>query len=282
MDTLPEHPPVVPTLTSHMIGLCFSFLSYGVMLCQGLQYYQRYWKHDNWVLKAAVVGILLGETAHSGLYVHIAYYYLAIHHGHPDTTSHGVVSLTLVTPIVTFCIVVCEFIYVRRAYLILPLKFRMPFVISVVTLVTVSIASAWAFTGKLFLDSSFAGFIKFRWLLSVAFAVCAFLDVFIATVLSIALWKSRTGIGRTDALLRTLILYAFTTGTSTSIASIACLMVDLIEGHHVYIISFALVTAKVYANITLLTLNLRRSLSTKLSDTPLDTEWVDMSGLRTV
>lgn len=24
------------------------------MLCQGLQYYQRYWKHDNWVLKAAV------------------------------------------------------------------------------------------------------------------------------------------------------------------------------------------------------------------------------------
>ncbi len=35
-----------------------------------------------------------------------------------------------------------------------------------------------------------------QWLLSVAFAVSAVLDVFIATILSITLYKSQTGIKR--------------------------------------------------------------------------------------
>lgn len=66
-----------------------------------------------------------------------------------------------------------------------------------------------------FVESTFVAFLKFRvgastqhisvkilkfmmiqWLLSVAFAVSAVLDVFIATILSITLYKSQTGIKR--------------------------------------------------------------------------------------
>ncbi|KAI0807714.1 hypothetical protein C8Q74DRAFT_1363192 [Fomes fomentarius] len=209
MNVLPDHAPIESTLASHIIGLCLSFLSYGIMLCQGLQYYQRYWERDKWDLRLAVVGIVFGETVHSGLYAHIGYYYLVTNYGHPEALTGSV----LIN--------------------VLPPKFQTPLVVFVVAFVLFGLAFACgkeivmyyasyliddkttAFTGKLFAESTFVAFLKFRWLLSVAFAVSAVLDVFIATILSITLYKSQTGIKKTDALVRTLILYAFTTGTLT-------------------------------------------------------------------
>ncbi|KAI0807715.1 hypothetical protein C8Q74DRAFT_1363193 [Fomes fomentarius] len=200
-DALSETPPVAPALGSSVVGLCVSFLSYGIMLCQALRYFQTYWRSDPWDLKAAVVGII--------------YYYLVVTYGHPEAMSKSVISLTLVTPIVTLCIIICQFIYVRRAYLFLPHKFRIALALFVAATVLMGLGFACAFTGKLFLDGSFAAFLQYRWLLSVAFAVSAFLDVFIASILSVSLYISRTGIRRTDALVQTLILYAFTTGVLT-------------------------------------------------------------------
>ncbi|KAI0707650.1 hypothetical protein C8Q76DRAFT_745789 [Earliella scabrosa] len=284
MVALPEFPPVTPSLGSSLVGQWLSFMSYGIMLCQALGYYQNYWKRDPWDLKVAVVSIIFGETVHTGLYAHLGYYYLVTSFGNGEAMSRSIISLTLVTPIVTICILCCQFIYVRRVYMILPPKFQIPFVVLVVIFIIDGLGFAGAFTGKLFLNGTFQEFLKYRWLLSGAFAPSAALDVFVSGVLSIALYKQRSGITRTDALVHTLILYAFTTGIVTSIMSIICLMVDLLEGNHIFIIPVALVTAKVYANSVLLTLNLRKSFQERLNETHHDgpTEWVGMSGIQTI
>ncbi|KAI0730627.1 hypothetical protein C8Q76DRAFT_792778 [Earliella scabrosa] len=240
-----------------------------------------------------------------GQWLSFLYYYLVTSFGHAEALGEIIISLTLVIPTVAGCILCCQFIYVRRVYIILPDRFKLPFVLSVIffvidgqgedrdevllhDLTELSTRSpkgaALVFAIKLFINNTFEEFLKCRWLLSVAFGPSAALDVFVAGVLSIALHKQRNGLRRTNALVDTLILYGFTTGIVTSIMSVGCLMVDLFEGDHLSIIPMALVTAKVYANSVLLTLNLRNSFQEMLNETYHSdgpAEWIGMSGIQT-
>ncbi|KAI0748549.1 hypothetical protein C8Q80DRAFT_1270942 [Daedaleopsis nitida] len=265
-------PPIEPSQAATVFGLCLSFMSYGIMLCQCYQYYRTYWRPDSMVLKLMVTGIFAGETVHTALY-----YYLVTSYGHPENLGKFLVSLILIVPVVTLCILCCQFVYIRRAYMILPERYRLLFCVVVVLFTLDGLAFSGAFTAKMqvFIQNTFGDFLGYRWLLSATFAPLAALDIFVASMLSVALHKQRSGMKRSDALVHILILYAFSTGIFTSALSLGCLLTDLLEGRSANIVPFALVTAKVYANSVLLTLNLRQSFHQMLGSNE-GTDWISV------
>ncbi|PIL22472.1 hypothetical protein GSI_15160 [Ganoderma sinense ZZ0214-1] len=220
-------PPVQATTAWVLFGLCFALLFYGVLLCQGHTYFRTYQK-DPLDLKLTVGAILLANAVNLGLIMHSCYFYAVRGYASHDAFNH--ISSSLL------------FLFVASAA---------AFIITL----TVKIAQ----------EPTFQQWLNFKWLVSACFGCSVLGDLGLACILSLALHISRTGMKRTDALLNSIIINAFRTGFVTSMLSILCLLVAVFEGKNVVIIPLSLAVAKIYANATLVTLNIRQGMSERLA-----------------
>ncbi|KAI1793392.1 hypothetical protein LXA43DRAFT_1092929 [Ganoderma leucocontextum] len=271
-------PPVRATTAWVLFGLCFALLFYGVVLCQGHSYFRTY-REDPLDLKLTVAAILLANAANLGL---IMYTW----------------SLVL-TPISIFlCILLCEYVYIRRTYLVIPQISRWIFVALAVLFVSSAATFITILTVQIAKQPTFQQWLEFKWLVSASFGCSVLGDLGLACILSLALHVSRTGLKRTDALLNSIIINAFRSGIVTrycpsdrqvslvsltpvySMLSILCLLVAVFEGTNVVIIPLSLAVAKIYANATLVTLNIRRDMSEMLT-APGGSELLSLSFFRT-
>ncbi|TBU27214.1 hypothetical protein BD311DRAFT_724712 [Dichomitus squalens] len=275
-------PPVRATMAWVLFGVGFALLFYGIMICQAYWYFQTYRK-DPMDLKAVVAAIMVANAIDVGLILHACYYYAVGNYGVSDAFGGLSPSLTLMPLSIYLCIILCQYVYIRRTYLcetfeasfrrantdeiiqVLPSKWQWVFLVLAAIVMTAATAFIIILTVQLVMQPTFAQWLRLKWLVSVAFGCSVLGDLALAGILSLSLHASRTGVKQTNALLNSIIFNAFSTGIVTSILSIACLLLAVFEGKNVVIIPLAQAAATVYANATLVTLNLRRGLSEKLN-----------------
>lgn len=89
-------------------------------------------------------------------------------------------------------------------------------------------------------------------------------DVYVAVVLCYYLWRSRTGVGKTDSLIVTLILYTVNTGLLTALDASAGLITYAAMPNNFIFIAFYLNLSKLFVNSYLASLNAREGLIGKM------------------
>ncbi|KAF5319718.1 hypothetical protein D9619_008607 [Psilocybe cf. subviscida] len=113
--------------------------------------------------------------------------------------------------------------------------------------------------------------------LYVSFAAAVAADSTVAISLCALLFHSRTGIKRTDSIVRILMAFSINTGLLTSICALACLITYAIWPKNFIFIGFYFVLSKLYVNSLLASLNARSSLIEKDTSYSTDRETASAS-----
>ncbi|KAH9914531.1 uncharacterized protein BXZ73DRAFT_106602 [Epithele typhae] len=254
---------VQSSIAAGLIGTTVGSLFYGVMLLQALMYFYKY-KNDQPILKLMVLVIVLAETAHVGISMHVEYHYLISHHADPDADNFATVSIILLAPVSALVILISDIFYARRVWLFNP-PYRIVFFAAWASFVGAGTGFVLAAFFKLLMNRTYQHWVAVKWLTTVAFACAAVSDVLVAISLVYHLYRQKTGFGRTDRLVDTLTTYAINTGLVTSLSSLFCVILSVLEGpHHLYLVALSVVTTKFYAISVLVTLNSREYLSARL------------------
>ncbi|KAH9902444.1 hypothetical protein C8Q73DRAFT_4440 [Cubamyces lactineus] len=269
MSASPAEPPAgavpslphVPSLNNQMgvvlICTCIGCMLFGLTTHQTYRYFRLY-PTDGWRLKAFVLVLLLLDTFHSVLSIHICYYYLVNNYFFPLSLLNGVWSIRLII-VETGCVIVLAHCFYARRMFLLSGGRVIPILLIGLLLVT-EFALCIASTVEAFLQPAFSQYEHFTWLICSALGTAVFVDLFVTASLIVYLRRSRTGFKRTDSLVDILMVYAINTGLSTSVISLAAAITAItMPDNHIYS-GIYIIASKMYANSLLAVLNSRRSI----------------------
>ncbi|KAF8968561.1 hypothetical protein BDZ97DRAFT_1799051 [Flammula alnicola] len=99
--------------------------------------------------------------------------------------------------------------------------------------------------------------------LYVSFGAGVVADSLVAISLCVLLFKSRTGLQRTDSILTILMAFSINTGLLTSICALACLITYAIWPQRFIFMGIYFALSKLYVNSLLASLNARGTLRSK-------------------
>ncbi|KAI0323984.1 hypothetical protein GY45DRAFT_1365298 [Cubamyces sp. BRFM 1775] len=291
--------PAVPSLNSTygavLLGSYFGLMMYGFNLHQAYRY-ARLFPTDQLFLKAVVVAVLILETFHTVLCMHMSYYYLAANYFDPLALLAGSWSIDMLPISAGVTIIACQTFFVRRVYHLLGRRYT--FIVIIVNWVSlcppllirrclivsdnrwpahsilcrrysrsVSINLGWLglvivlTAPSSFIQPTFAKYEHVTWLISVGFGVALAADGILTTVLILCLRQSRTGVRRTDSVVDVLILYAITTGLLTSVFNTLAFLFALIQANNLIYVGINIVASKLYATSLFAALNSRVALT---------------------
>ncbi|KAJ7266399.1 hypothetical protein B0H12DRAFT_1321017 [Mycena haematopus] len=258
-------------------ALCVSYVLawglFGVMSMQSFSYFQKFVKDTLW-LKTLVAGLWMLDTLQLVLIGHVLYYWVITNYANPAVLAVSVWSFNIGILVTNTIVLIVELFLARRVFIRRPPSLSMDFFFSDTVVLPVSNRN-YLLTGIIVLLSfTYFGFemavqvrtfqlkklelfFEFQWIASVGLACASAADLIIAVSLSYYLWKSRTGIKKTDSIVNMLILYAMNTGLLTGI----CVLIDMIcfltMPSNLVHIAFNIVVGKLYTNSLLATLNFR-------------------------
>ncbi|KAI0363602.1 hypothetical protein BV20DRAFT_1057897 [Pilatotrama ljubarskyi] len=260
---LPEIPSIANTYGAILLGTFVSLMLYGLTIHQAYRY-ARMHNRDPQFMKGYVVFIVILDTFHTVLCMHISYWYLVTNYFKPDRLFKGVWSLNLVAVTVGVTIVACQAFFARRVYVI-GQKFRIVAVATGVMFLA-ELGFSIAISIKAFVLPNLAEFNKWAWLVSVAYGIAVGSNAMLTSILIFILHRSRTGFKRTDTIIDTLIRYAVCTGFVTDIFSVFALVFALIQPDNLIYTGIDLVTSKLYVNSVLAALNFREAILSQGSE----------------
>ncbi|RPD56866.1 hypothetical protein L226DRAFT_211362 [Lentinus tigrinus ALCF2SS1-7] len=264
--SLPPLPALDNTFGALLIGTFVGLMQFGWTANQCYRYYRTY-HEDRLLLKGLVTAVLVLETFHSILCMHISYYYLATNYFKPEALAVGVWSLKLLGVTTGLVILVSQSFFLRRVYLI-GRGFR-PLVLVVALLLLGEFGFATAETVQLFIVPELHTQ-KEAWMNSAGVGLAALADTIITAALTYSLHKSRTGFESTDNLIDTLIVYTINTGLLTDVFNIACFIFAIVMPDNLIYAGIVIVASKLYANtlmaVYVSTLCIHASTSTDTAD----------------
>ncbi|KAI0631712.1 hypothetical protein C8Q77DRAFT_1159461 [Trametes polyzona] len=238
---LPKFPSLDNTFGALLIGCFVGFIQYGLTANQCYTYFRMYPK-DIWILKSLVATVLVLETFHSALCMHICYYYLTTNYFNPTALEKGV----------------CFFL--RRVWKI-GRQYR-PLVAVAAVLLLGEFGFATAVTVDTFLHPTLHNSAQ-AWMNSAGVGMAVLADTILTAALIFSLHQSRTGVRRTDSIIDVLIMYAINTGLVTGIMNLLSLVFALAMPDNLIYAGIVIVATKLYANSMMAVLNSRRSLGTQ-------------------
>ncbi|KAH9896091.1 hypothetical protein C8Q73DRAFT_465352 [Cubamyces lactineus] len=255
--------PGVPSLNSTygavLLGSYFGLMMYGFNLHQAYRY-ARLFPGDQLFLKAVVVAVLILESFHTVLCMHMSYYYLAVNYFDPLALLSGSWSIDMLPISAGVTIIACQTFFVRRVYHLVGRRYTF-LVIIVIALLIGELAFSAAATAEAFIQPTFAKYEHVTWLISVGFGLALAADGILTTVLILCLRQSRTGVRRTDSVVDVLILYAITTGLLTSVFNTLAFLFALIEPNNLVYVGINIIASKLYATSLFAALNSRVALT---------------------
>ncbi|KAI8976298.1 hypothetical protein BD414DRAFT_164275 [Trametes punicea] len=255
--------PAIPSLNNSygavLLGTYFGLMMYGFNMHQAYRY-ARLFPNDHTYVKSLVIVVLILETFHTVLCMHMSYYYLAVNYFDPLALLAGSWSIDLLPISAGVTIIACQTFFIRRLYLLVAHKYKL-LVALVIGLLVGELAFSAAATAEAFIQPTFAKYQHVTWLISVGFSLAVVADGIITTVLIVSLRRSRTGVGRTDSVVDILILYAMTTGLFTSIFNTLAFLFALIEPNNLIYVGINIVASKLYATSLFAALNTRQALA---------------------
>jgi len=105
----------------------------------------------------------------------------------------------------------------------------------------------------------FSQFPKYTWLVDAWLGTSSLCDILVSAAIVRSLWRSRTGISRTNDIIARLIIWTVNTGILTSVCAILDMVVFSAFPRTLLHLFFNILLGKLYANSVLATLNNRRS-----------------------
>ncbi|KAH9902439.1 hypothetical protein C8Q73DRAFT_670311 [Cubamyces lactineus] len=244
LPPLPQLPSLDNTYGAILLGSFASLMLYGLTLHQAYRYLRAH-ATDGIYMKCYVALVVILDTLHSGLCMHMSYWYLVKCYFRPDRLFTGVWSLNMIAVTVGVTIILCQCFFARRVYIIGG-KFRNIAFVSVFLFLG-ELAFAIVATIKAFVLPNLVEFRKFAWTISAAYGLSVGSNAMLTSVLIFVLHRSRTGFERTDSKIDTLIKYAVCTGLMTDLFGILALVFALVQPSNL-----------IYTGIDLVTSNLRQ------------------------
>ncbi|KAI0775138.1 hypothetical protein BD413DRAFT_294423 [Trametes elegans] len=258
VSLIPTLPSLNNTYGAVLLGSYFGVMLYGFNMHQAYRY-SRIYRDDNMYLKVLVVAVLILETFHTALCMHMSYYYLANNYFNPIALLSGSWSIDMLPISAGLVIIACQTFFVRRVYLV-GRQFK-HLVYLVVVLLFCELAFCAAATAEAFIQPTFATYEHVTWLISVGFGVAVVADGILTTALIVALRRNRTGIRRTDSVVDVLVLYAVTTGLLTTVFNTLAFLFALIQPNNLIYVGINIVASKMYATSLFAALNTRQALA---------------------
>ncbi|EIW52927.1 uncharacterized protein TRAVEDRAFT_75155 [Trametes versicolor FP-101664 SS1] len=255
--TLPKIPALDNTFGALLIGCFVGFIQYGWTANQCYTYFRMY-PGDRLILKGLVATVLVLETFHTVLCMHIIYYYLTTNYFNPIALQEGVWSNKLLGVITGAVILASQSFFLRRVWKI-GRQFR-PLVAVAAILLLGEFGFATAVTVDTFIHPTLHNSSQ-AWMNSAGVGMAVLADTLLTAALIFSLHSSRTGVRRTDSIIDLLIMYAINTGLVTGIMNLLSLIFALAMPNNLIYAGIVIVATKLYANSMMAVLNSRRALA---------------------
>ncbi|KAH9886288.1 hypothetical protein C8Q73DRAFT_285969 [Cubamyces lactineus] len=260
MSAAMSYPPSLPappnTLGTLLLGTIFGLIIYGMTLLQAYRYFRLY-PRDSRVLKALVVVVMIMDTATSALGTYTCYFVMAKNFFRAEVLVYNLWSMDLYPVCGGLAMVSCQSFFAWRVWRFAP-KLR-PLVVvagglSIAELVILTVSTVRILAIPLFAD--LAGYMR---TMATGSLLGVTADLLITTMLICTLFRSRTGLRRTDSKIHTVIMYTLNTGLLTGLCNLFFVIFAYTIAHSFYPASAAFIGFKMYATTLLAALNVRQS-----------------------
>ncbi|PCH33065.1 hypothetical protein WOLCODRAFT_147172 [Wolfiporia cocos MD-104 SS10] len=281
------------TMGPLLLGLVFSATFFGITLLQTYQYYDRYWNDTKWL--KSFVAVIRSVIAYSIVHafktqfilsildalqlmtvIHANWWYLIQNYGDPDALGMVPWSLGLETGLTSsigFCV---QGFFAMRVWI---LSHGSRVVTGLIALFTIAqFALGIYYTAREFVSSRIseesntnmrvirqrtalaAAIQPIIWASTSALACSIAGDVLITVSMCFFLYRSRSGVAKTDKMIHVLIKYTVNTGLITTIAAVCTITLSEVLPNSYWDTISYFVVSKCYVNSTLATLNAREKL----------------------
>ncbi|KZT19766.1 hypothetical protein NEOLEDRAFT_933578 [Neolentinus lepideus HHB14362 ss-1] len=257
-----------------LLGIFFNTYLYGLVTWQFLTYSNAPFS-DPWRVKAVVISLFILDTVHTIVGIHNAWYICVTNFLNPSVLLSVGWQIPFTAVATSFAAVITQFFLADRVYRLTKSKILTAFICLLSLVGFVSGVLAGIRSGIVKDVSKFAVLapLVICWL---GFQTAA--DLSITFVLSIALYRARGPIQKTNKMLNRLIRGAVQTGLFASIFALGDLFGFLLHRNTNLYGMFAYPIGRIYTNTLLDTLNARISLQS-LSGTEVDLD-TESNGLR--
>ncbi|KAJ3491476.1 hypothetical protein NLI96_g727 [Meripilus lineatus] len=255
------------TIGTLLVGIVFNTYLYGLVCFQFLRYYREEF-NDPLPIKAMVSVLFFVDTVHSTSLVYMLYVYCVTNYGNPEIFSVALWPYTL-TPIATAVAALLTQAFLGYRILRLTgswILFGIVIAVSVPSAILGIACGTRAWIIKVMSELP-----KLNGLVTAWLALQSAVDIYITLVLSIVLWRSKTGFRRTDSVLNSLIRGSIQTGLFATIFSLGDLITFLKAPLTNFYGMFAFPIGRIYTNTLLDTLLARNELRQALSGIDIST-----------
>ncbi|KAL1717364.1 hypothetical protein EV715DRAFT_264663 [Schizophyllum commune] len=210
------------------IGCIIAGILYGIACNQTYSYYKGRFQ-DPKFMRVFVYTLLLLETTHLILTIHVCYFYMITNYNNSRSTDNPTWSFLIQMVVETMTDVSIRGFFARRVWILArPQSRRLAW--GLVLCIGAMSLFAFSLTSRTYmsLDSNathdpnvrHAWFNQVAYLLYASFGCSVVGDMVIAISMCALLSRSRTGAIETDSIIDVLVLYAMATGLSTSLCSL--------------------------------------------------------------
>ncbi|KAI0341119.1 hypothetical protein BDW22DRAFT_1430273 [Trametopsis cervina] len=243
-----------------LFGINISMILYGIFLVQVVYYWTTY-ERDNVEVKVCVCLLLVLETCHTVVCLHLLYFYLVLHYGDFQNGITQIVwsaGTSIYLEISIMC--VTESFYLYRIWHLSGRNRTVTAITSIPVLTRLGIgiySNMFVFTFHTW--QSLKGSKKAFTMINATWALSIAADLSVVLVLLYYLYRNRrAGFGRTRRIMRGLSHYSLSTGVLTLVCSLAVLITFNTNQDTMIYGGFLEVLSKLYANSVLAMLNARQ------------------------
>ncbi|KAK2462815.1 hypothetical protein APHAL10511_005206 [Amanita phalloides] len=253
--------PLAPLLGPLLIGGLVANALWGLICVQTFTYFMER-PRDRVAFRVTIAGLWLLDTFSSIALFHLLYYYIVINFMNPPAIETIVWSdaVYMFTVALSNFVIRALFMYKiyqlsKKIWIIIPL-----FVLSLLVLGSGIRAFVECFNIKSILDVK-----EFSTMLYLYIASEAASDVSVAATLSVVLYRGRTGLHKTDGVVRTLMVYVIYTGLLAAFISVLGMILFATVPHNDISQAVTTCLGKLYLSAYLAMLNARQGLREQMS-----------------
>ncbi|KAJ3557610.1 hypothetical protein NM688_g1385 [Phlebia brevispora] len=269
MDTVPAS-LLYKTIGVLNIGHTLNAALWGISSIQVYTYYQRC-RSDHAFIKSVIFILWILSTLEMAVYLAATFYYTVENFMNPAALLAPPCPciLSYASRINDRAMMLIE--YRRKTYILLGRIFiknmearHLPAIMLVVVMIILSCGSGIAYF-VLTLNRTYEDDIRYSWLWYVMFASALVADMTLAVSMCTTLYKNRTGIRRTDNLIRDLILYSVNTCTLATLTRVASMIAFAVgQGSYTFMLVSSLQPRVIFSSL-LSFLNSRESAQQKFT-----------------
>jgi hypothetical protein len=259
------------TISSAFFGFSMGAILFGITIRQAYQYYVHA-KDTKW--RRILIGLIcLLDTLNVASSMNMIYNFLLLLLGNPKVYPQVMWSLKALATTQVFLILLVQGFYLFQIWcfsgniVLLHRRVRLAAKAFVILVSLYATAVAVVFLSQMRRVDAIFGFSGgFEYVMYLGFGSTALIDCAIAAAMCITLYKSNTGIRRSESVLESLVQYFVGTGLLTSLAALLAIVLYVARPHSLLYLSVEFSTTKLYANSILAMFNARQSLNERMNE----------------